>query len=106
MWRAGQVELLWLLNAVLCLIVMWSCVCRFAVMDKKGTVWDWRERYVLIFFAAACSFMEPWLVNEKPGFVQILTWIAMIRLIEVNGGIWRYGVPDYARTDRKHFRAG
>jgi hypothetical protein len=99
MWRSGQTELLWLLNAVLTLAVMWSCVCRFAVMDRVGTAWDWRERYVLIFITAACSFMSPWLLNERPGFIQVMTWLALLRLIEINADGWRKGVPDYAKSD-------
>ena len=104
MWYEGQVELLWLLNATICFVVMWSCLCRFAVMDRAVTAWEWRERYVLIFFAAACSLMSPWLLDEKPGFTQILTWLAFLRLIEVNGDGWRDGVPDYARSDSAHSR--
>lgn len=104
MWRKAQVELLWLMNSMICFIVMWSCVCRFAVMDCKATAWEWRERYVLIFFAAACGVMAPWLLDERPGFMQILTWLALLRLIEVNGDGWRHGVPTYARTDSARFR--
>lgn len=99
MWRDQQVELLWLMNAIVCLTVMWSCLCRFAVMSRESTAWDWRERYVLIFVTAACGVMAPWLLGERPGLMQIMTWLAMLRLIEVNGGGWRREVPEYARTD-------
>lgn len=104
MWFERQTELLWLTNAAICLTVMWSCLCRFAVMDKDLTAWEWRERYILIFFAAACSLMSPWLLGERPGLAQILTWLALLRLIEVNGDGWQDGVPDYARTDSVRFR--
>lgn len=92
-------------NWVLCSMVGWACVCRFAAMSKSTTRSRFRFGYVMVFIAATMSGFSWLWFGEWPGPGQIAMAASWISLMGVNAGNWRDGPPVYARSDAAPFDA-
>lgn len=88
------------INWLLCSMVGWACICRFAAMSRGTTRSRFRLGYVMVFVAASMSGFSWLWFGEWPGPGQIAMAASWIALMGVNAGNWRGGPPDYARSDR------
>lgn len=83
-------------NLVLCVLIVWSCVCRITLMDARTTLQHFRLGYAALLVAATSSGLSPLLWGELPGPGQIGMAMAILFMLGAGYGNWRHGVPDYA----------
>lgn len=83
-------------NALLCAVIAWTCVCRIMLMDARTTRGRFRAGYALLLVSAVSSGASPVLWGEVPGPGQISLAVAILYVIGAGYGAWRNGVPEYA----------
>jgi len=92
-------HLLWALaNALVCIAIGGSCICRIRQMSADTTLALYRGLYCVLLTLTAASAVAPWW-DEWPGPGCTLSNIGMMLMLLVNGRMWRYGVPPHARSD-------
>lgn len=95
-------------NLVLCLMIMYACICRITPMSDRTTRTRFRVGYAVMFAGAASSGAAPVLWGEFPGRGDITLALAVLYVIGAGYGSWKHGVPDYAKRlgRRKSPRGG
>jgi hypothetical protein len=90
--------LLALLNFVLCLGVVWACICRLAVSSARVRP-AVRWQFVLMLAGAAACGLQPWLFGTLPGVGTVLLAGALLSAMALGTGRWRDGPPEDVRCD-------
>lgn len=88
-----------LINLLVSSAVGWACVCRIGVMSSNSTRPLTRAAYALLFAAQFLSGFSPVLLREWPGVSDILVNSALLLLMFSTLQIWRFGVPEYAKSE-------
>lgn len=89
-WQTQQ--LLALLNLVLCLGVVWSCICRLNT-DVCKTHIKARLRYTLLLVGAGTHGLQPILFGTMPGVAGVLFSVGVISHLVLGVDNWRDAVP-------------
>ncbi len=87
-----QRQLLALLNLVLCLAIVWSCICRLNT-DICRTYKKARLRYALLLAGAGTHGLQPILFGTLPGVAGVLFSTGVIAHLMLGVENWRDVLP-------------
>jgi hypothetical protein len=92
------------LHYVLCLALLWSCLCRFTHTTKHRTRASIRWAFNLLSLAAVAGVVAPLVPDHThgrwlPDAMHVLLLFAITLVQIATATHWKHGVPPQFRTD-------
>ena len=100
MTGADKSALMAALNFLLCSGIIVICICRSVHMSGSSTRLVIRLAYMLTAVGATISGLWFYFTAEYPGWDSIVMAIALFWHIASGRRAWRFGLPDFAKSDR------